>query len=482
MTRKPARPKRQTIAYCPSASSQPTSQPDTAIVRRLTGALSSLGLTRVDRAVLCAGSGDERAEDPVLDSSGLRRRRECRHPDHVGDRRAADISAADDDVGGHADVSVGPAGAGAARLPVDAMVATAATERTGDAPMTVTLRSDPRAPASVALGQRTLFVNPYTGEVLGEGAPGVRAFFRSVTEWHRWLAASAANRATARGITGAANLAFFIIVLSGPFLWWPKRLTWTQIRNIAWFRGGLPPKARDFNWHNTLGIWSAIPLVVIVGSGVVMSYPWANNLVYRVNGEQPPAPAGRGADPGGGRGGDPRGGGREGRIDGSAGGRDRWTGSGGIAGASSRDAAAAVIPKHQPLDTLIATAAQQRPAWRTIAVRLPVPRGPVALTIDEGNGGQPHKRGTLTVDADHRRDRPVGGAGRTLRGPARPDVAALRATGEVYGVVGQTVAGLASLAGAILVYTGVAMSLRRLRAWRRRSRAEAPPTYARPAA
>jgi len=346
----------------------------------------------------------------------------------------------------------------------------------------VTLRSDPRAPASVALGQRTLLVNPYTGEVLGEGAPGVRAFFRSVTEWHRWLAASAANRATARGITGAANLAFLIIVLSGPFLWWPKRLTWTQIRNIAWFRGGLPPKARDFNWHNTLGIWSAIPLVVIVGSGVVMSYPWANNLVYRVNGEQPPAPAGRGADPGGGRGGDPRGGGREGRIDGSGVGRDRWTGSGGIAGASSRDAAAAVIPKHQPLDTLIATAAQQRPEWRTIAVRLPVPRGPVALTIDEGNGGQPHKRGTLTVDAT---------TGAIVRWEGQAELSAGRRartwlrfahTGEVYGLFGQTVAGLASLAGTILVYTGVAMSLRRLRAWRRRSRAEAPPTYARPAA
>ncbi|MEO7275883.1 MAG: PepSY-associated TM helix domain-containing protein, partial [Vicinamibacterales bacterium] len=76
--------------------------------------------------------------------------------------------------------------AGATRLPVEVMVAQAAAQRTGDAPMTVTLRSDPRAPASVALGPRTLFVNPYTGDVLGEGALGVRAFFRSVTDWHRW--------------------------------------------------------------------------------------------------------------------------------------------------------------------------------------------------------------------------------------------------------------------------------------------------------
>ena len=41
-------------------------------------------------------------------------------------------------------------------------------------------------------------------------------------------------------------------------------------------------------------------------------------------------------------------------------------------------------------------------------------------------------------------------------------------TGEVYGIVGQTAAGVASLGGAVLVYTGIALSLRRFAAWRRR--------------
>jgi len=41
-------------------------------------------------------------------------------------------------------------------------------------------------------------------------------------------------------------------------------------------------------------------------------------------------------------------------------------------------------------------------------------------------------------------------------------------TGEVYGIVGQTVAGIASLGGVFLVYTGIALSLRRFAAWRRR--------------
>ena len=51
-------------------------------------------------------------------------------------------------------------------------------------------------------------------------------------------------------------------------------------------------------------------------------------------------------------------------------------------------------------------------------------------------------------------------------------MAALRATGEIYGLTGQTIAGLASAGGAVLVYTGLWLALRRLVASikRRRSR------------
>ena len=49
-------------------------------------------------------------------------------------------------------------------------------------------------------------------------------------------------------------------------------------------------KARDFNWHNAIGFWSAVPLFIVVLSAVVISYTWAGNLVYRIVGETPPAP------------------------------------------------------------------------------------------------------------------------------------------------------------------------------------------------
>ena len=128
--------------------------------------------------------------------------------------------------------------------------------------------------------------------MLGEGnGQGVRAFFRVVVEWHRYVAASGASRPLGRAVTGASNLAFLFIVVSGLFLWWPRSWKWSAVRNVTWFKGGLQGKARDFNWHNTIGFWSAIPLAIIVAGGVVISYPWATGLVYRAYGEAPPAPA-----------------------------------------------------------------------------------------------------------------------------------------------------------------------------------------------
>jgi uncharacterized iron-regulated membrane protein len=47
-------------------------------------------------------------------------------------------------------------------------------------------------------------------------------------------------------------------------------------------------------------------------------------------------------------------------------------------------------------------------------------------------------------------------------------------TGEAFGVPGQLIAGLASVGGVLLVYTGYALAWRRFRAWRSRVRATDP--------
>lgn len=313
----------------------------------------------------------------------------------------------------------------------------------GATPSNITFRSDATAPLSVSLpnpsgrGERTLYVNPYTGELLGEGAPGMRRFLRQMEDVHRWLALEGSGRDLGRWVTGIANLLFLFIVVSGLYLWLPRLWTWAQVRNVIWFKRGLPSKARDFNWHNTIGFWCCVPLAVVVASGVVMSFGWASNLVFRLAGENPPQQRPRPPAP---------------------------------PGNAATDVAKL---SYEGLNGLYTRAQQYNYDWRTIAVRLPkTDEANAVFSVDAGWGGQPQKRTTLTLErrtgqvvkTETFADNSTGRRWRTILRFAH--------TGEVLGLFGQTLAGFASLGAVFLVYTGVALSWRRFGNWRtRRARA-----------
>jgi uncharacterized iron-regulated membrane protein len=339
-------------------------------------------------------------------------------------------------------LDAGPPAPGVARLAPDALLARVAATHPGK-PTTVKWFAKADAPVQVAFGrERTLFVSGYTGEVLSEGSTGVRAFFRKVVALHRWVGGEGENRELGKRITGAANLMFLFLVVSGFYLWFPRNWTRTAFRNVAWFRRGLSSKARDFNWHHVIGFWSAVPLFVIVLSGVVISYSWAGDLVYRAMGDTPPP-------------------------------RQEPAGSGQRSGGERGEAKVAV-----PLDgigALVARAERQVDGWRSITLTLPTKADePVAFAIDRGDGGQPQKRAQLALE-------PTTGAvakweafaqqspGRRARGILR-----FAHTGEVLGIPGQTLAGLVSLGAAFLVWTGLALTWRRFRQWRAPRRTATP--------
>ena len=322
-----------------------------------------------------------------------------------------------------------PPSPGAARLPLEALLAKV-RETPAGLPATVTVRADPTAPVALGYGpQRFVYVNPYSGEVMGAGSPRVRAFFRAVMDWHRWLGAAGENRPTGRAVTGACNLAFLLLVMSGFYLWWPRNWTWPNLRPVTWFRGGLAGKARDFNWHNVFGFWTAVPLFFIVLSGAVISYPWAGNLVYRLTGSEPP-----------------------------------------VTRAAERPGEVTDLSL-DGLDQLWSRAEQQVSGWQTISLRLASSNGaPLTFTIDQGTAGQPQKRAFLTLDRRTgavERWEPFSGynLGRRARSWLR-----FVHTGEYYGAVGQTIAGIASAAGVMLVWTGLSLAWRRFWGWRVRRR------------
>jgi uncharacterized iron-regulated membrane protein len=332
-----------------------------------------------------------------------------------------------------------PPDSGARRLSAAALVERAREQRP-DLPgnATLTLRSDPREPVEISLGREgTLYLQPHTGQLLGGSNTRVRKLFSDLRVWHRWLGTAGGSewRETAKAITGAANLAFLFLVCSGVYLWFPRRWARQNFGAIAWFRGGLSGKARDFNWHNVIGLWTAVPLFFVVATAVPFSYRWGNDLVFRLAGTPVPGGAPR-QEP------------------------ER--------------------PQQRPVvdlahaEPLLEQAAIRVPDWRSISFRIAdPPAAPMTFTIDSGDGGQPQKRATLVLDR---------ATGRTLKWEPFESLSAGRQlrswtrflhTGEAYGLVGQTVAGLASLGGVFLVWTGISLSLRRFAAWRTRQARDA---------
>jgi uncharacterized iron-regulated membrane protein len=347
------------------------------------------------------------------------------------------------------DASGPPASPGQPRLPLEDLIARARTVHPDVVPGAVTVRRAVDAPVEVNFGQNgPVFVHAYTGQILGTGSARTRVFFRSVMEWHRWLALKDARRATGKMITGVSNLMFLFIVVSGFYLWWPRSWTWTQFRQVLWFRSGLSSKARDFNWHHVIGYWSLVPLAVIVWSGSVIGYPWASDLTYRMVGEAPPprpvqgGPARAGERPAGRSG--------EGR------------------GQASFEAAAATVT-YKPLGSLLDRAAAHSDDWTILSARMPTPReATVQVTVDTGTGAQPQKKGTLQLDrvtGETKKWEPfeAQSRGRQWRSWMR-----FVHTGEYYGLTGQTIAGLVTAGTCVLVWTGLALTWRRFRAWRAR--------------
>jgi uncharacterized iron-regulated membrane protein len=299
-------------------------------------------------------------------------------------------------------------------------------------PSSLTLYADPHRPAEVAFGRTTLLANGCTGQVIRRDAGRLRAFFSDIKDLHRWVAWGGVRHENLRAFKDAANLCFLFLLLSGAYLWIPRKLAWQNFKSGTMLRGRLKGRARDWSLHNVIGFWMVIPLVVIVSSGVIMAYPWANGLLYQAAGTplQPGA-----TEP------------------------------------SPKQSKPLNVEKYPVLDAAIQTAMTQNPHWQSLQMRMPGEKdGPIAFTLDEGNGGNPLQRTQLAVarkDARVTRWEPFSAnpRGRQWRLYAR-----FLHTGEIFGLVGQAVALFATLGALVLVWTGFALAIRRLAAWRSRTR------------
>ena len=328
---------------------------------------------------------------------------------------------------------------GAQRLPPEEIAAAVGFTATF-----LTYRSNPRAAVRVYERQdRYARVNPYTGQVLATGPGGLERFFESAHNWHRWFNVPGGSVRRARAVTGAFNLAFLFLLVTGPILWIPRPVTLRSLANVILLRPRARGARRDLNWHQVVGIWSVLPLAVIAATGVTTSYPAVGDRVFPMVGNAVSAGAWAAASASG--------------------------GAGLEEAATPEDSARAT---DRDLRAVLATAEAWAPGWRTLILNLPRPAdSEVRVEVRGGRAGQPHRTGFLTLDA-------ASGAAHAWETfadhtPARRAQQFLRYahTGEYWGLGGQLLAGLFSLAATLLVWTGLSLAVRRLRRFVRLQRA-----------
>lgn len=298
----------------------------------------------------------------------------------------------------------------------------------------ITLARDGVQPARVQEGRGpATFVDTRLGMAIEDPAPRLRAALASLRAYHRWLTLSGVQRDQARGLLGAANLVFLGLILTGAVLWWPRILRWPWLRQQLTWRPAPPTaKARDLRLHHIIGAWAFLPLLIICASGTVFYYRWANDAVYTLAGETAPvrAPA---PDP---------------------------------SGHALTPGSVAERFSALPLEALIESAV---PGWTQLTVTLGGEASePLRFSVDKSAGGQPQAVTTVTVFEDGRVE--TASFATLSDGQRARRLLRFLHTGEALGIGGQVIATGASIGAAIMVWSGLALSTRRLilTPWRRR--------------
>ena len=153
----------------------------------------------------------------------------------------------------------------------------------------VTIPSDFRRAYTVGLSKPRragVLVDPYTGKIVGQS--GRLPFFTTVRELHRWLLDSMKPDSEGifwgRVIVGTSTLLFVFILLTGLFLWWPKKLKGVGKRLKISLRQGRQRLFYDL--HTVGGVYVFVLLLAMAMTGLTWSFEWYRTGFYKVFGAE----------------------------------------------------------------------------------------------------------------------------------------------------------------------------------------------------
>jgi uncharacterized iron-regulated membrane protein len=123
-----------------------------------------------------------------------------------------------------------------------------------------------------------IHINPYTAEVV---VSKHEKFFRFFNTGHRtlWM-----GRSIGHQIVGWCTFIFFLLLISGLIMWFPKKWNKAGVNNSFKIKWKANFKRVNYDLHNVLGFYVLLIAVLMATTGMVMSLPWFSKSVYWLTG------------------------------------------------------------------------------------------------------------------------------------------------------------------------------------------------------
>lgn len=111
-----------------------------------------------------------------------------------------------------------------------------------------------------------LYLNPYTSEIIHKS--NLYLFFHFVESFHTELCMGAPGRA----FIGIIAILFLLLILTGIFLWYPKK--WSRKTALSSLVLKLKGNtlAINYNLHKILGFYIVIPSILLSSTGIIMAF------------------------------------------------------------------------------------------------------------------------------------------------------------------------------------------------------------------
>lgn len=175
-----------------------------------------------------------------------------------------------------------------APLSVDSLLVLTKSTLPNDVSITgVNIFADPTRSYQFTLSKprkSSLYVNPYTGEVLGQNQR--QPFFQTMFRLHRWLLGPAKAEDGSIGwgklLVGTSTLLFVFILITGIIIWWPRTKQTLCASLKIRFDKGLRPMMHGI--HLAGGAYTFVLLLIMALTGLTWSFKWYSNGFYTMLG------------------------------------------------------------------------------------------------------------------------------------------------------------------------------------------------------